>query len=103
MSGRADDHANPQLKLWVSGEPKQDANTRDMIWSLAEQIAAILEHVTLEPGDILLTGTPAGVGLAIGTFLKVGDVIEAEIDGLGRLHFEITVDADAPAWQGGVA
>jgi 2-keto-4-pentenoate hydratase/2-oxohepta-3-ene-1,7-dioic acid hydratase in catechol pathway len=94
-------HANLQLKLWVNGDLKQNANTSDMIWSLPEQIAAISEHVTLEPGDILLTGTPAGVGLATGTFLKVGDVVEAEIDGLGRLSFEIIPDAGAPAWQGG--
>jgi 2-keto-4-pentenoate hydratase/2-oxohepta-3-ene-1,7-dioic acid hydratase in catechol pathway len=96
-------HDSLQLKLWVNGDLKQDANTRDMIWSLAEQIAAVSEHVTLEPGDILLTGTPAGVGLATGTFLNVGDIVEAEIDGLGRLSFEITADADAPAWQGGAA
>jgi 2-keto-4-pentenoate hydratase/2-oxohepta-3-ene-1,7-dioic acid hydratase in catechol pathway len=64
-----------------------------MIWSLPEQIAAMSEHVTLEPGDILLTGTPAGVGLATGTFLKIGDVIDAEIDGLGHLSFEIIGDA----------
>jgi 2-keto-4-pentenoate hydratase/2-oxohepta-3-ene-1,7-dioic acid hydratase in catechol pathway len=87
------DHANLGLKLWVNGDLKQDANTRDMIWSLPEQIAAMSEHVTLEPGDILLTGTPAGVGLATGTFLKIGDVIDAEIDGLGHLSFEIIGDA----------
>ncbi len=97
------DHANLQLKLWVNGELKQNANTHDMIWSLEEQIAAISEHVTLEAGDILLTGTPAGVGLATGTFLKVGDVVDAEIEGLGRLSFEIIPDADKPAWQAGAA
>ena len=86
------DDTNLGLKLWVNGDLKQDANTRDMIWSLPEQIAAMTEHVTLEPGDILLTGTPAGVGLATGTFLKIGDVIDAEIDGLGRLSFEIIED-----------
>jgi 2-keto-4-pentenoate hydratase/2-oxohepta-3-ene-1,7-dioic acid hydratase in catechol pathway len=90
------DHANLQLRLRVNGDLKQNANTRDMIWSLPEQIAAITEHVTLEPGDILLTGTPAGVGLATGTFLKVGDVVDAEIEGLGRLTFEIVPDADRP-------
>jgi 2-keto-4-pentenoate hydratase/2-oxohepta-3-ene-1,7-dioic acid hydratase in catechol pathway len=87
------DHANLGLKLWVNGDLRQDANTRDMIWSLPEQIAAMSEHVTLEPGDILLTGTPAGVGLATGTFLKIGDLIDAEIDGLGHLSFEIIGDA----------
>jgi len=91
------DHENLQLKLWVNGDLKQNANTRDMIWSLQEQIAAMSEHVTLEPGDILLTGTPSGVGLATGTFLKVGDVIDAEIDGLGHLIFEIIGDQAEPA------
>jgi 2-keto-4-pentenoate hydratase/2-oxohepta-3-ene-1,7-dioic acid hydratase in catechol pathway len=88
------DHANLQLRLWVNGDLKQNANTREMIWSLPEQIAAMSEHVTLEPGDLLLTGTPAGVGLATGMFLKVGDVIDAEIDGLGHLTFEIVADTE---------
>ena len=60
--------------LW--GEPLRET---------AEQIAAVSQHVTLEPGDILLTGTPAGVGLTTGTFLNVGDQLEAEIEGLGVL------------------
>ena len=63
-----------------------------MIWSLAEQIAAISDHVTLEPGDIILTGTPAGVGAASNTFLHVGDKVEAEVEGLGRLSVEIVPD-----------
>jgi 2-keto-4-pentenoate hydratase/2-oxohepta-3-ene-1,7-dioic acid hydratase in catechol pathway len=81
-----------QLKLLVNGELKQNANTSDMIWSPAEQIAAVSQHLTLEPGDILLTGTPAGVGLATGEYLKVGDIIEAEIDGLGTLEVQIVPD-----------
>jgi len=91
-------HDTLQLKLWVNGALKQNANTSDMIWSLAEQISAISDHVTLEPGDVILTGTPSGVGLASGTFLKVGDRIDAEIEGLGRLSVEIIPDQPfAPA------
>jgi 2-keto-4-pentenoate hydratase/2-oxohepta-3-ene-1,7-dioic acid hydratase in catechol pathway len=90
-------HDHLQLKLWVNGELKQNANMSDMIWSLAEQISAISDHVTLEPGDVILTGTPSGVGLASGTFLKVGDTVEAEIDGLGRLSVEIVPDQPFPA------
>lgn len=60
------DPQNLRLKLSVNGVVKQDANTSDMIWSVAEQVSLLSEHVTLEPGDILLTGTPAGVGLASG-------------------------------------
>lgn len=86
------DAGNLQLRLFVNGELKQNANTRDMIWSVAEQISLMSEHLTLEPGDVILTGTPAGVGLATGTYLKVGDKIEAEIDGLGRLNVEVISD-----------
>lgn len=83
------DGGNLHLRLWVNGALKQDANSSDMIWSPAEQLAAISEHVTLEPGDVLLTGTPAGVGAFRGEFLKVGDRIKAEITGLGTLQVEI--------------
>jgi 2-keto-4-pentenoate hydratase/2-oxohepta-3-ene-1,7-dioic acid hydratase in catechol pathway len=86
------DAGNLQLRLSVNGRIKQNANTREMIWYVAEQISLISEHLTLEPGDVLLTGTPAGVGLATGTYLKVGDRVEAEIDGLGRLSVEIVPD-----------
>jgi len=58
-----------QLTLKVNGEVKQHARTSLMIWNIAEQLAAITEHVTLEPGDIVMTGTPSGVGLKSGTFL----------------------------------
>jgi 2-keto-4-pentenoate hydratase/2-oxohepta-3-ene-1,7-dioic acid hydratase in catechol pathway len=86
------DEDNLQLRLRVNGELRQDASTSDMIWTVAEQIAAISEHVTVEPGDVIMTGTPAGVGLSTGTWLKVGDVLEAEITGLGTLTVEIADD-----------
>jgi 2-keto-4-pentenoate hydratase/2-oxohepta-3-ene-1,7-dioic acid hydratase in catechol pathway len=84
--------ANPQtlgLKLWVNGELKQNGNSRDMIFTIAEQIATASRIMTLDPGDVLLTGTPAGVGAPKQTFLKVGDRVEAEIEGIGRL--DVTV------------
>ena len=87
------DHANLPLKLWLNGELKQDGNTRHMIWSLAEQLVGITEHLTLEPGDIVSTGTPAGVGLRTGNFMKVGDKLDAEIGPLGRLSVEIVEGA----------
>ena len=83
---------NLQLRLQVNGELRQDASTSDMIWTVAEQIAAISEHVTLEPGDVIMTGTPSGVGLSTGTWLKAGDVLEAEITGLGALTVQIVDD-----------
>ncbi|MNB91263.1 fumarylacetoacetate hydrolase family protein [Pseudomonas sp. B21-040] len=85
-------YINPEsldIKLWVNGELKQNSNTREMIWSIAEQISAISQHLTLEPGDLLFTGSPAGVGFVTGTYLKLGDKIEAEITGLGHLNVEI--------------
>jgi 2-keto-4-pentenoate hydratase/2-oxohepta-3-ene-1,7-dioic acid hydratase in catechol pathway len=78
-----------QLQLLLNGDLKQDGNTKDMIWSVSEQIVRISEHVTLEPGDVVMTGTPAGVGLSTGTWLHVGDHLEGRITGLGSLHVEI--------------
>ena len=63
-----------------------------MIWPVPELVARISEHVTLEPGDVVLTGTPAGVGLSTGVWTKVGDRLDAEITGLGSLHVEIVED-----------
>lgn len=77
------------LRLWVNGELKQDGCSSDMIFSVAEQIATASRIMTLDSGDVLLTGTPAGVGAPKQTFLKVGDRVEAEIDGIGRLDVTI--------------
>lgn len=88
----AADIGNPQdlgLKLWVNGELKQDGRSTDMIFSVAEQIATASRIMTLDPGDLLLTGTPAGVGAPRQTFLKVGDRVDAEIEGLGKLSVTV--------------
>jgi 2-keto-4-pentenoate hydratase/2-oxohepta-3-ene-1,7-dioic acid hydratase in catechol pathway len=84
--------ADPQdigLKLWVNGELKQNGRSADMIFTIAEQIATASRIMTLDPGDVLLTGTPAGVGTPKQTFLKVGDKVDAEIEHIGRLSVEI--------------
>jgi 2-keto-4-pentenoate hydratase/2-oxohepta-3-ene-1,7-dioic acid hydratase in catechol pathway len=73
------------LRLSVNGELKQDGRSRDMIFSIAEQISTASRIMTLDPGDVILTGTPAGVGVPKGTFLKVGDQVEASIEGIGAL------------------
>ena len=81
--------ADPQrleVRLWVNGELKQQANTSDMIDSVAALIAAASEFLTLEPGDVIATGTPDGVGLPRGQFLRPGDVVEMEVGDLGRLR-----------------
>ncbi len=67
------DDGNLDLKFRLNGELKQDANTKDMIWPVPELVSRISEHVTLEPGDVVLTGTPAGVGLSTGVWMQVGD------------------------------
>ncbi|SIJ67567.1 2-hydroxyhepta-2,4-diene-1,7-dioate isomerase [Mycobacteroides abscessus subsp. abscessus] len=69
-----------EIKTWVDGDLKQDGTTSDMIFSVAELVAAISEGFTLLPGDVILTGTPAGVGL-----LKPGNEVEIEVEGIGAL------------------
>ncbi len=88
----ADRHADWQdvgLRLAVNGVVKQDGRSTDMIFSIAEQISIASRIMTLDPGDVLLTGTPAGVGVPKGTFLAVGDSVDAEIEGIGKLSVRI--------------
>jgi 2-keto-4-pentenoate hydratase/2-oxohepta-3-ene-1,7-dioic acid hydratase in catechol pathway len=92
----ADAIPDPQdvaLKLSVNNAVKQDSSTSQMIYSVAEQIARASEIMTLDPGDVILTGTPAGVGVPKGTFLEVGDRIDAEIAGIGTLSVTIAREA----------
>jgi 2-keto-4-pentenoate hydratase/2-oxohepta-3-ene-1,7-dioic acid hydratase in catechol pathway len=77
------------LRLSVNGVVKQDARTTGMIFSIAEQIATLSRIMTLDTGDVLLTGTPAGVGVPKGTFLSVGDRIDATIEKIGTLSVQI--------------
>jgi 2-keto-4-pentenoate hydratase/2-oxohepta-3-ene-1,7-dioic acid hydratase in catechol pathway len=74
------------IKLWVNGELRQDSNTSNHLYGVADQIAHLSASVDLYPGDIVLTGTPAGVGMESGTFLKRGDVMRVAIEGLGELE-----------------
>jgi 2-keto-4-pentenoate hydratase/2-oxohepta-3-ene-1,7-dioic acid hydratase in catechol pathway len=73
------------MKLWVNDELKQNSNSGKMIFTMAEQIAHISTGITLYPGDIIMTGTPAGVGAGKGTFLKAGDVVKIEIAEIGTI------------------
>jgi 2-keto-4-pentenoate hydratase/2-oxohepta-3-ene-1,7-dioic acid hydratase in catechol pathway len=75
-----------RLRLWVNGELQQDESTADMVCTVAELISAASEVVTLEPGDVIATGTPAGVGAGRGLYLRGGDVVRVTIDGLGTLE-----------------
>lgn len=91
----ADALPNPQslpMRLSVNGQTQQDASTSLMIFPVAAVIEFISNFVTLEPGDIISTGTPAGVGFAKGLFLKPGDAIEAHIGGIGTLHTRVEAE-----------
>jgi 2-keto-4-pentenoate hydratase/2-oxohepta-3-ene-1,7-dioic acid hydratase in catechol pathway len=84
----ARDIGNPHdlgIELDVNGIVKQKSNSGKMIFNIAEQIADLSADVTLYPGDVILTGTPAGVGAGRGEFLKSGDVVRVQIDEIGEL------------------
>lgn len=92
----ADAVADPQnlpMRLSVNGQTQQDASTGLMIFPVAAVIEFISSFVTLEPGDLISTGTPAGVGFAKGLFLKPGDTIEAHIGSIGTLHTRVEAEA----------
>ena len=82
------DLGDTRLRTWINGELRQDANTRDLIFDVPTIIATLSASITLFPGDIIATGTPAGVGIGFKPprFLKAGDVMILEIDGIGRLE-----------------
>jgi 2-keto-4-pentenoate hydratase/2-oxohepta-3-ene-1,7-dioic acid hydratase in catechol pathway len=85
----ADEVADPQaltLHLSVNGVERQRSSTGDMIYNIAAQIAYLSTVMTLEPGDVIATGTPSGVGIASRSFLKDGDVVRVEVDGLGAIE-----------------
>ncbi|QCD56137.1 fumarylacetoacetate hydrolase family protein [Streptomyces hawaiiensis] len=90
----ADEVRDPQrlsLKLWVNGELKQDGTTAEQIFSVGEVVRYLSHFMTLYPGDVINTGTPAGVALGAPEpkpFLRAGDVVELEIEGLGRQRQE---------------
>lgn len=76
------------LKTYVNEELRQDSNTADLIFDLPYMISELSQGMTLEAGDILLTGTPAGVGMGFNPpkFLKAGDEVICEIEGIGKLR-----------------
>ena len=90
----ADEVANPQklaIRCRVNGRTLQDSNTDQMVFGVAQLVSYLSRTMTLEPGDLILTGTPVGVGLGQkpALFLTDGDVVEVEIDGLGVLRTTI--------------
>ncbi len=80
------DPHNLEIKLTVNGQLRQQGNTRDMIFRIPEQIAYISSIMTLEPGDIISTGTPVGAGVGGDASLHDGDELVCEIEGIGMLR-----------------
>src|SRR5262249_36151502 len=94
----ADEIPDPQdlgLRLWVNGRLRQDGHTKDMVFGGAALVRYVSQFMVLEPGDVINTGSPAGVALGQPEprpYLRAGDVVELEIDGLGRQR-QVLVDA----------
>ncbi|HWK70297.1 MAG TPA: fumarylacetoacetate hydrolase family protein [Burkholderiaceae bacterium] len=82
------DGTSTRVRCWVNGEPRQDGHTRDFIFDIPALIETCSRGITLLPGDIIATGTPAGVGMGLNPpqYLKTNDVVRIEIDGLGVLE-----------------
>jgi 2-keto-4-pentenoate hydratase/2-oxohepta-3-ene-1,7-dioic acid hydratase in catechol pathway len=98
------------IKTYVNDELRQDGNTGEMIYDCYEQVAHLSQAFTLEPGDVIATGTPAGIGAVRQPFpeglLKVGDVVRVQIDGIGELVNTVVAEPDrylAPATEGQAA
>ena len=82
------DGTRTRVRCWVNGELRQDAQTTDLIFDIPTLIETCSRGITLYPGDVIATGTPAGVGMGMTppTYLKAGDVVRIEIDGLGVIE-----------------
>jgi 2-keto-4-pentenoate hydratase/2-oxohepta-3-ene-1,7-dioic acid hydratase in catechol pathway len=82
------------LRCFVNGQKRQDSNTRNLVFNVWDQIAHLSQAMTLEPGDLIFTGTPGGVGAAMDPrqFLKPGDVVRCEIDGLGAIEGKMVAE-----------
>jgi 2-keto-4-pentenoate hydratase/2-oxohepta-3-ene-1,7-dioic acid hydratase in catechol pathway len=94
-----DEIPDPQqlgIRTFVNDEKRQDGNTSEMVFDCFEQVSHLSEAFTLEPGDVIATGTPAGIGASIQPFpegfLKVGDVVRIEIDGIGELRNQVVAE-----------
>jgi acylpyruvate hydrolase len=90
----ADEVGDPHalaLKTWVNGELRQDSSTSDLIFKVPQLVEFLGEAITLEPGDLILTGTPSGVGMALDPpqFLTSGDVVKIEIERLGSIEHSV--------------
>lgn len=94
----ADEIADPQtlgIRCFVNGDKRQDSNTREMVFDVYAMIEHLSQAMTLEPGDLILTGTPAGVGAVSKPprYLTAGDVVRVEIDGIGAIENRVVAEA----------
>ena len=85
-----DDPHRLRLRLWRNGELRQDGSTASMVFTIEEQIEFLSAFLTLRPGDVIATGTPAGVGWPRGTFLENGDELVCRVEGIGTLRNPVT-------------
>lgn len=83
------------IRCWVNGELRQNSNTRHLVFDVFKQIEHLSQAMTLEPGDVIFTGTPGGIGAAMDPrqFLKAGDVVRCEIEGLGHIENRFELEA----------
>jgi 2-keto-4-pentenoate hydratase/2-oxohepta-3-ene-1,7-dioic acid hydratase in catechol pathway len=88
-----EDPQNLPLRLTVNSQVKQEATTAEMVFPVAAIIAFLSQFVTLEPGDVIATGTPSGVGSSTGTFLQPGDIVRATIPPIGALENPVKAGA----------
>lgn len=86
-----------RITTLVNGKMVQDSTTSDMIFTVPEVIQHLTQVMTLEPGDFIVTGTPSGVGMATGDYLQVGDVVEVEIEKIGKVRTPISAPPAAAA------
>ncbi len=86
------------VRCFVNGEKRQDSNTKNLVFSIWDQIAHVSKVMTLEPGDLIFTGTPGGVGMGMKPpcYLKAGDKVRVEVDGLGTLEAVCAAERPSP-------
>jgi 2-keto-4-pentenoate hydratase/2-oxohepta-3-ene-1,7-dioic acid hydratase in catechol pathway len=97
-SDELDDPHGLRLRTWVNGELRQDSSTKQLIFDCFALVEHLSTAFTLEPGDVIATGTPGGVGIAMKPpkLLRVGDRVRVEIEGLGALENEVVSEPDSP-------
>ncbi len=94
----ADEVGDPHalgIRCFVNGESRQDSNTRHLVFDVFAQVEQLSQAMTLEPGDLIFTGTPGGIGAAMEPrrFLKAGDVVRCEVEGLGHIENPFVLEA----------